>query len=452
MTDDISREEIWLLSATVKWALLALVTGAVVGCGASAFIRLISWAWDITAKLGKFNYLVLFPGLLVSYVLVRVYTRDAKVNVVEAIHNDFGAVDLRAIPARLLATVITIATGGSSGRETPCAMIGAGLMYALSIVFKADERDCKKLVIIGSAAGISAVFGTPIAGALFGVEILYMGEMLYDVLFPAFIAGVVSSMIAGYFNCGHLPFVSVAIPAVGPGLVVTSVLIGIFFGLIAMLHVECIQRIHKGFHELNVPRWTKPLIGAAVLVIVALIFGPHYMGLHEDIIVDALSGKHVPMFSFLIKSFALAVTLGCGGSGGMLMPTMFVGAAAGSAVAQMFGLNPAVTSAIGFVALLAGATNTPIASTILAMELFGAPIAPFAGIACCGAYIVAGHRSLYSGQKMVRPKADLFVHKKNEEGEDEIVNRFEDIPYSKLIKFQLRETKKKIVKTLRGRR
>jgi H+/Cl- antiporter ClcA len=175
------------------------------------------------------------------------------------------------------------------------------------------------------------------------------------------------------------------------------------------------------------------------------------MGLNEDIIVDALSGKHVPVFSFLVKSFALAVTLGCGGSGGMLMPTMFVGAAAGAAVAQLFGLDPAITSAIGFVALLAGATNTPIASTILAMELFGAPIAPFAGIACCGAYIVAGHRSLYSGQKMLRPKADLFVHKKNEEGEDEIVNRFEDIPYSKLIRFQLREAKKKIKEAIKGK-
>ena len=443
-TKEIGREQVWLISAVVKWTFLALLTGALVGFATSVFINLLNDAWNFVSGFGKYKLLFIFPGFFVSYMLVYVYSRDAKVNVVEAIHSDFGAVELSAIPLRLLSTISTIACGGATGKESPCASIGAGVMYGFSRLFNLDSRDMQKLVIIGSAAGISAVFGTPIAGAVFGVEILYMGEMLYDVLLPSFVAGVVSSMLAGALHAGSLPSIPISIPQIEPKIIVISVLCGVFFGIVAMLHVELLHRTVRAFKKMKVPHKLKPLLGASLVALITFAFGDFYGGLNNQLTTAALFGARVPDFAFAIKSAALALTLGCGGNGGVIMPTMFVGATAGSCIAYYFGLNMQAVSAMGFVSLLAGATNTPIASTILAMELFGAKFAPFAAIACCTAYMVVGHRSLYSGQRMLRPKTAFFMRREDGEGNAEIVERLENVSYARLLRHSYNETKMKL--------
>lgn len=442
--NDIGREELWLFSAVVKWGCLAMITGVIVGIAASVFINTLHEACDFVARLGKYKLLAIFPGFFVSYMLVRVYSRDAKVNVVSAIHNDFGTVDLRAIPLRLLSTIATISCGGATGKESPCASIGAGAMYAFSKLLDFDDTDKRKLVTIGSAAGISAVFGTPIAGAIFGVEILYMGELHYEVLFSSLISGVISSLMAGYFNAGGLPMIAIPIPQLAPRFLFESLLCGIVFGVVAMLHVELLERTRNGFLTLRVPHKAKPFIGAAAVALITFLFGDFYGGLNNQLTTAALFGARVPDAAFALKSIALALTLGCGGSGGVIMPTMFVGATAGSCLAFYLGFNMQAASALGFVALLAGATNTPVACTILAMELFGSQIAPFAGIACFAAYMIAGHRSLYTGQLILQPKTDMFVSKKDARGRPQITQRFETIPYSRIIKFKYNKTKKNL--------
>ena len=439
----LEREEVWLISAVIKWTFLALLTGAVVGFSASVFINLLTDAWHFVRGFGRYRLLFLFPGFFVSYFLVHVYTRGAKVNVVSAIHNDFGAVDIKAIPVRLFATIVTIACGGATGKESPCASIGAGIMYTFSRLLDLDDTDMRKLVTIGSAAGISAVFGTPLAGAVFGVEILYMGELHYEVLLPSFIAGVVSSMVAGIMHAGALPSVAIHIPSVNPSIIVWSVVCGVFFGIAAMLHVELLRRADRYVKNIQVPYMVKPLIGAFAIAAITLACGDFYGGLNSQLTEAALFGRRVPNLAFAVKSVALALTLGCGGSGGIIMPTMFVGAAAGSFFAYYAGLDMQAVSAMGFVALLAGATNTPIASTILAMELFGAKFAPFAAIACCTAYVVVGHRSLYTGQRL-QPKTPFFVSREGKDGRTEIVQRFENIPYTRLIKRQYAGAKRRL--------
>ncbi len=156
-------------------------------------------------------------------------------------------------------------------------------------------------------------------------------------------------------------------------------------------------------------------------------------------------GGNIPIAAFALKSFAMAITLSCGGSGGVLTPTLFVGAAAGSLFANLFGLDPSIASALGLAGVLAGSTNTPIASTILAMELFGAPIAPFAGLVCAVSYVVAGHRSLYPSQVMLRPKARTFV-RRSVDGKSRITGRFEGLSYGRIIRFHLEKILNKIIK------
>lgn len=435
------RDELWLVSSIVKWSVFSALAGLLVGSVAAGFLNLLSSSIRLVEALGPVRYLMLFPGLFASMFIVRYLTHDAKVDVEEAVHKHSGAVNVLVIPVRLAATIITIACGGSVGKEGPCVQIGAGVVNSVASLLNFDDYDRKRLAIVGISAGISAVFGTPITGAVFGVEVLYAGQVYYDVLLPAFIGGVVSSMTSAYWGAGRLPAFLIGIPKLGPHMLVWSLAAGVFFGLVAMLHIECLRSVNGAFKRLQVPFWGKPAIGSAILLFITLLCGPLYLGLGDEIIKSAVGGGKVPLFAFALKSLAMSVTLGSGGSGGVLTPTLFIGASSGAFFSRLFSLDQPVFSALGLVAVLAGATNTPIASTILAMELFGSAVAPFAGIACAVSYVITGHRSLYPGQLILRPKTRAFVIKTDEKGRKEIVGRFEGVSLSRVVKFFITHVK-----------
>ena len=445
MANEMVKDELWLVSSIVKWCVISVFTGLVVGTAAAGFLHTLEYGINLVRSLGFIHYMMIFPGLLLSRFMVKFFTKDEVIDVEEAIHERAGKLSLTAIPIRLISTIVTISCGGAVGKEGPCAQIGAGIMYGISRILKLDEYDMKRVVICGTAAGISAVFGTPITGAVFGVEILYVGQMFYDVLLPAFIGGIVSSMTASYWGAGHLPSFAIVLPRLGADMVMLSIVSGVFFGIVAMLHIECLEGTRNSFAKMKAPSWSKPVIGGGMLLLISLIFGDMYLGLGDETIAAALNGERIPLLAFAVKSAAMAVTLACGGNGGVLTPTLFIGAAAGSFFSAIGGLDPSVFSALGLVAVLAGATNTPIASTILAMELFGSAIAPFAGFACAVSYVVVGHRSLYQGQLMLRPKARTFVKRRNSDGKEEFVSRFDGVSPLKIITFFLKEAKKRII-------
>lgn len=449
MDTKVLREQILLMSSLFKWTFFAVMAGAVVGATAAGFLLALDMAIGYVSSFSAWRYFLIFPALLFSLYFVRTFAPEAAGHgtekVIDAVHRRAGIIDLKVVPVKLIATIVTIAAGGSAGKEGPCAQIGAGLMYGISKIFRLDESDRKKLVICGISAGFSAVFGTPITGAVFGVEVLFVGQMFYDVLLPSFISGIVSCFVASHLGAGHLPAFAVNVPVLAPGLIGWSLFAGIFFGIISVCHIECLHAVDKKFKSLNIPDWQKPLLGGAILLVLSAFFGTRYLGLGMDTVDQAIRGYDVPIAAFALKSFAMAVTLSCGGSGGVLTPTLFVGAAAGSLFGNLFGLDPSVASALGLAGVLAGSTNTPIASTILAMELFGASIAPFAGLVCAVSYVVAGHRSLYPSQVMLRPKARTFV-RRSVDGKTKITGRFEGVSYGRIIRFHLEKIYNRIIK------
>ena len=245
-------------------------------------------------------------------------------------------------------------------------------MSELSRLLKLTLKERKKLVICGVAAALSAVFGAPVAGAVFGVEVLFVGEIFYPVLLPALISGVVAYMVCLRLGVPYYTPVPV-IPDLNMSVLAWCVAAAVFFGLVCIFHIEFSNFIAHFFKKLRLPDWEKSL------------------------------------YALILKSFLLSVTLAGGGSGGVLTPTFYIGAAAGSVFATIFGLDVAFCGALGFVGCVAGAVNTPIAATFLAMELFGAQIAPFAGTVCVVSYMISGSRSLYPTQILVQPKSDDFV-------------------------------------------
>ncbi len=394
-------DETILFISIVKWVFLATVIGAVVGLSTTAFLKTLIWATGL-ANAYAYSFLFLPVAFFLSSLIVKYLAPDAEGHgtekVIEAIHKRSGRIPVLVVPVKLLATVITLATGGSAGKEGPCAQIGAGLSSLFADIFKFDDADRKKLVVCGVSAGFASVFGTPIAGSIFGVEVLFVGAILYDVLLPSFIAGIIGYQVSSALGMTYFYHPVKTVHVFSESFLLTVVVAGVFFGLCAVMLIEMLKYGEKLSERINVWKPLKGLIGGVLLVGVAFAFSRQYLGLGLDSIESSLSGNDVPWYAFIIKSVATTITLSFGGSGGIVTPIFFVGATAGTLFASVAGTSMATFSAIGMVSLLAGAANTPIAASILAVEMFGPAVAPYATVACVISFLMTGHRSVYPSQ------------------------------------------------------
>ena len=402
-------EQITLLASIVKWTGYASVVGVLVGCGTAAFLRTLAWTSVQFARFPDY-YLFLPITLAVCSLLVSWLAPDAAGHgtekVIEAVHQRMGKIPLMVVPVKLVATVITLAGGGSVGKEGPCAQIGAGLASAFAGLLRLEDVDRRKLVICGISAGFATVFGTPIAGALFGVEVLVLGQVMYEVLFPSFVAGIIGFHVATALGVNYPHLSAAIIPPTSNWSFAEMILLGIWCGLIALIFIEVMQLSSRLFERLPFPSFVKALLGGGLLVVIGKTVSTRYLGLGLDSIEAGLNGSILPLGAPFLKSITTAITLGCGGSGGVVTPIFFIGTAAGNMFAAIFHEPLVATfSAIGMVALLAGAANTPIAASVLAMELFGASIAPHAAVACMVSFLIVGYRSIYPSQVLGMQKS-----------------------------------------------
>ncbi len=396
-----------LVASLIKWTLLAAAVGVLAGVGTAIFLRTLDWAIGEMAD-APWRLLWLPPGFVAAHLLVRFLAPDAEGHgtdkVIEAVHQRSGRIALAVAPIKLAATVITIGVGGSVGKEGPAAQIGASLASGLSSLLRLHRRDRRKVVICGIGAGFATVFGTPIAGAIFGLEVLVLGSLMYDVLYPSFVAGIVGYHVASQLGVRYFHHALPALPAPSNRMFVDTLLAGVVFGVVAILLIEALRWTHRLAHRITVPGWVVAAAGGTVVALGAWLTSDRYLGLGISTLESAIRGEPVPPDAALLKILFTAVSLGTGGSGGIVTPIFFVGATAGSALAHWGGLDPAMFSAIGMVALLAGAANAPLAASVMAIELFGPAIGPFAAIAAIVAFIMSGHRSVYPSQVLGMPK------------------------------------------------
>ena len=406
------QDEKILFKGFIRWLFLAVVCGVVVGCVVGAFLIILYQAIDFIASLPDWRYVLIPAGLLASLYSIKILAPAAAGHgtdkVIEAIHYKDAFMPFAVVPVKILSTIFTLAPGAVVGTEGPSVQIGAGLMSPLARLFKLPLKERKKLVVCGVAAALSAVFGAPVAGAVFGVEVLFVGELFYPVLLPALVSAVVAFMVCGRMGVPYTVY-NIYIPALSPEALEWCLFAAIFFGLVCIAHIKTANGVMSAFKKVNLPDWSKSLIASAVLLGTVFCFGNSFLGMGENGLNAILSGHPVVWYAFILKSFLLGVTLSGGGSGGVLTPTFYTGAAVGALFARTFGFDIAFFGALGFVGCIAGAVNTPVAAVFLAVELFGASIAPFAGIVCIVSYMISGAHSLYPTQILVRPKSDDFV-------------------------------------------
>ena len=395
-----------LLISTLKWASLGAGAGLCVGYGTRLFLWSLraSARWAHSVEPSRLPIFVWLPlALPVCVWIIRAFAPDAEGHgteaVIAAVHQRSGRVDWQVAPVKLAATVATLTFGGSVGKEGPAAQIGAALTSLFADILRLNDDDRRRLVICGISAGFAAVFGTPVSGALFGIEVLYLGRIDYSVLFPALVAG-----IAAHLACGVRPPFPV-FQSVGEGhdvkLALTMLAAGAVFGLVALALIETLRFSERLLRHLERWPYTRAAIGGVALIALYASVGDIYAGLGTDTINGVLAGTtSVVAGAWLFKILATAITLESGGSGGIVTPIFFIGATSGAALAPVFGMSAPLLAAVGFVAVLAGAANTPIAAAVMAMELLPPADGVYAALAAATAFLIVGHRSVYASQKL----------------------------------------------------
>jgi len=420
-------EQFSIFLSISKWLLLSSIVGIIIGSAVTLFLKILQFSEESQSLLPFKHYYLLPFALLLTVWVVKKFAPDADGHgtekVIEAVHKKSGKIELAVIPVKLFATVLTIFTGGSVGKEGPSAQIGAGMASYVSDLFHFSEEDRKTLVICGIGAGFASVFGTPIAGAIFGVEVLIVGLIRYDVLLPSFIAGFAAFSTAQYLGIEYTYFnihfhheVALNLP-----LIMQVILAGIFFGIVSDITITSIKRISRTIKKIPLNSYIKAFLGGLVLIALSFIVGDHYFGLgistiDEMLTVHNYNQVEIPWYSFLLKTLFTSITLGIGGSGGIVTPIFYIGATSGHWFGTMMGNEHVVFfAAIGFISVLAGTTNSPIAATIMAMELFGIEVAHYAALSVVISFLMTGHRSVFASQILAMKKSELL---KIDMGED----------------------------------
>jgi len=403
-----------MLATVLQWLVLSIITGALVGTGVSAFLIALFALTGHGSSLPLWMQMILLPvgGLINGLLLYYGYKLSKNTlsdSMMAAVHDQRGRMPLKTLWIKPVAALITLGSGGSAGKEGPCSHIGASLGSGMGRLLGVNAELQKRLVACGVSAGFASVFGTPIAGAIYGVEVLAIGRIRHDFLLPAIIGGVTAYQVSQFWG---VPYDTFSIPFLTDyteWLFIKTVFIGIICGLAARVYVDFYHYSRKLFQQLQsrLSLWPPltPLLGGCLLSLLILWLPVDYLGLSLPMMEQALAGEAMPYLGFLWKALLVAITLGSGFYGGVVTPQFVIGAVTGNAFAHLFGISPALGAAVGLVAVVSSASNTPIAAILMGVELFGGNSLLYVAGASMSAYLLVGHRSIYPDQHLAFAKS-----------------------------------------------
>lgn len=409
------RRQAHIVEHLVRWIVLGALVGVLAGLSSAAFIEALNWATDTRLAHGWLLYLLPAAGLAIGLVYHHLGGRSAGGNtlIIEEIHEPTEWVPRRMAPLVFGGTIVTQLFGGSTGREGTAIQMSGSLTDAASRLLRLKPADRRMMLIAALGGGFGAVFGVPIAGCVFALEVQAIGRLRYDALVPALTASLVGDMVVRGLGVHHTPYPPLGDIHLTVALVLKVAVAGVAFGLCGIAFSSAVHAVrHVCARWLSWPPIRPVFGGFGIIALVWIVGTRDYLGLSLPLIGDALTGGNgVTDWSFLAKLVFTAVTLGAGFQGGEVTPLFVIGATLGVTMARLLDVPVPILAAVGFVAVFAGAANVPLTCTVMGAELFGAghgTVALFA-IGSVMAYVCSSHTGIYRSQRVDSPKPGRAV-------------------------------------------
>jgi H+/Cl- antiporter ClcA len=391
-----------------RMLLATAVVGVVCGLASAAFLTLLDAATEVRASHGQLVWALPLTGLVMGWLWHRYAGPAGQGNnlILHTLQDDTSeTIPLRMAPLVLMGTVVTHLFGGSAGREGTAVQMGAALADQLANRVHVDAQIRKHLLVAGVAGGFGSVFGTPLAGAVFAVEWMVAGKLQLRFAPVALLAAFVGDAVTERMGILHTPFPMVAVNLMNGELWLALAAFAISVAMVAVLFIELTHAIKRGLGHWVPHAALRPVVGAVAVVALWQWVGTDlYLGLGVPTIERAFLTPALPLQVFALKLLFTSVTVGSGFPGGEVTPLFFIGAALGSALAPLLGLPPDVAAGVGLVALFGAAANTPLALSVMAVELMGWHMALPSLLVGVLATQLKGRRSIYAGQPMARAK------------------------------------------------
>ncbi|MBY0453805.1 MAG: voltage-gated chloride channel family protein [Burkholderiaceae bacterium] len=394
-------EQLDLLLYLGKWLVLASAVAVLVGSVCAFFLFALDTATAIRTAHPWLIGLLPVAGLVVGWLYLRLGQQVEAGNnlLIDEIHDPKKTIPLRMAPLILLSTVVSHLFGASVGREGTAVQMGGALADQFAHRFKLQSQDRRVVLMLGISAGFAAVFGTPLAAALFGLEVLTVGRLRYDAILPCTVAAVVADQVGMQWGVHHTHYAMGLVPPVAAWPLLVMVMAGAVFGLTGKLFADLTHGLAAWAKSRIAYAPLRPFFGGVVIAAAVWLLGAErYIGLGIPTIVEAFQQPLAP-YDFAAKMLFTVASLGSGFKGGEVTPLFYIGATLGNALAPLLNVPVPLLAGMGFVAVFAGASNTPVASTLMAIELFGAEVGVYAAIACVVSYLFSGHTGIYRSQR-----------------------------------------------------
>ncbi|MBO6127651.1 MAG: chloride channel protein [Pseudobutyrivibrio sp.] len=388
------------------WTVASIIIGILVGLFATAFGLCMRKIISIREAHTWLIFFLPVGAVVITFIYKKILkVKDSGTNTVIAAIQSDQRLPFRLAPLIFIATLITHLVGGSAGREGAALQMGGAIGNGFGRLLRLNDTNKKTMIMCGMSAAFSALFGTPMAAAIFSMEVVSVGIMHYAALVPCVISSLVARYIAAYFGLHAEIYPIDIIPKFTTK---TAIIVSIFAIICGFASVLFCTMLHK-YEEFLSKKITNPYIkavfgGTCVLILTLLIGNQDYNSTGSAIIMSCFTGASISLGAFLLKMIFTTLTLSCGYKGGEIVPTLFIGATLGASVGTLIGFSPALMTAIGMGALFCGVTNCPISSLLICFELFGYEPMPYFLLAVAFSYWVSGYTGLYKSQKIVYSK------------------------------------------------
>lgn len=388
-----------------KLTTCTIIVSIIMGIISAIFLRSLECVTTLREGFPYIIFLIPIIGVLTAYTYSKYGNGSNRGNnlIIESVHKEVK-VPFRMAFLTFIFTVLTHLSGGSAGREGTAVQIGGALTNKLANIFKMEHKEKRILIMSGISAAFGSVFGTPLAGTFFGMEVCFIGKISYEAMIYCFIGSYTANFVTEYLGINHVGYLIKSIPNISVYTLLIVIISSILFGIFGKIFAEGVQLV-KGFYSKNIKNNIyRAIMSSSVVLLVIIIFKLYkFEGLSTWLIDSGFSGN-ITILDPIKKLILTVLTLGAGFQGGEVTPLFDIGASLGGAIGNLTNIEPSLLAAIGMICVLGSATNTPLTTIMLGINLFGSEAVPYYIIGAFISYYVIGHNGIYGAQVITTPK------------------------------------------------